>query len=463
MRRFIRLPKHSLRCRVMLLTTIIIISMALLDLVAAHWSLRRSLLTYSKHNQADQAQDWAQVFGVLYDEFGSWNEVKQNLTNESSLRIDGQKLGQLTAVIVLNNGVVIRTKPQAVRQSDWESSPILFRGRKVGILYMQGYISPQVESLKRRITHSFDSAQFLVVFVTSVIAFIFIVVFVRSFLKPLEQLAQSATSMTSGEFNAPLPAGGDLEIQNVVSAFAVTRKRLQEAQETRKKVLADIHHELRTPLNVIANRLEAIHLGLYQWDAQTATILHEETERIRTIVDELEQLNDVQSGEQELHIAWVSVEEWLPKLVGLFAVEANRQGVELQLVLPSKPLQIWMDKNRMSQVMINLVSNALRYTPRGKHIHIKVEQDDSGTVIQVEDEGTGIESEHLPFIFERFYRVEPSRNRKTGGAGLGLAIVQEVVNAHGGNVTVRSFPGEGTCFRIFLPNAPMFQTSSRLD
>lgn len=451
MRSLVLFPKYSLRRRVMVLVTGVILAMTSLDLVAAHWSLQRSLTAYTTHNEVDQAGDWAQLMGVLYDEFGSWTRVQQHLASESSLEIDGQTLQQLKAVILLRDGTEIRTQANLQVKSGWKSAPIVFHKQPVATLWMQAYVSPQVNRLKRRITFNFDGAQFLVGFLTAFLAFLFVVVWIRNFLKPLEQLAQSASAMTAGDFNTPLPGGGDVEIQNVVNAFSVTRQRLQEAQETRKKVLADIHHELRTPLNVIANRLEAIHLGLFQWDKETATILHAETERIRTIVDELEQLNEFQTGIQKLSLSWIEAHDWLPQLMALYRVEANLRNVELRLSLPPSPVRIWMDKNRMSQVIINLLSNALRYTPAGKRIEVAVEAEQTGAVLTVKDEGTGIEPAYLPFIFERFYRVEPSRSRDLGGAGLGLAIVQEVVNAHHGEVTVRSLPGEGTCFRIFLP------------
>ncbi|QSO52124.1 HAMP domain-containing histidine kinase [Alicyclobacillus curvatus] len=426
--------------------------MAGLDLVAAHMSLQRSLFTYAKHNQADQAADWAQLIGVLYDEFGSWSRVQKHLADESALQIDGHRLGQISAVILTNTQVVIRTKTDAIPTPHWKTAPILFHGRQIGVLRMQGYVPSQVERLKQRITRNFDEAQFVVLAVISFLAFVFITISIRSFLKPLQQLAVSAAAMTAGDFDARLPKTADEEIQQVVQAFSVTRHRLQEAGEIRKKVLADIHHELRTPLNVISNRLEAIHLGLFYWDGQTALLLQEELERIQTIVDELEQLNDVEAGVHKLDCSWVIVQEWLPKLMNLFAAEANQRSVCLKLSLPADPLSIWVDKNRMSQVVVNLISNALRYTPPGKNIDVNVKFTIQQVVLAVQDEGVGIGPEHLPFVFERLYRVESSRNRETGGAGLGLAIVKEVVNAHGGDVTVRSRLGEGTCFQIRLPS-----------
>ncbi|WDL96075.1 HAMP domain-containing sensor histidine kinase [Alicyclobacillus sp. ALC3] len=446
------MPRYSLRRRVMLLVTSVILAMAVLDLVAAHWSLRRSLFSYSQHSQVDEAVDWAQLFGVLYDEFGTWKAVQQHLPHEASLQIDGQQLGRLSAVIMLKSGGVIKTQPQAEIQTNWRTAPILYHGLDVGTLYLQGYPAPQIPGLQRRITLGFDKAQFLVVFIIALLAFTFVVVEIRHFLKPLERLALSATLMTAGEFNAPLPSDGDKEIQTVVQAFSVTRSQLHEAQETRQKVVADIHHELRTPLNVIANRLEAIQLGLFHWDEQTATILQEETERLKSIVDELARLNDVESNVSQPNFAWVDIHEWLPKLVGLFGAEAANRGVLLNVEVPDQPVQVWMDRNRMSQVVVNLISNALRYTSNGQRIKVTGVKRLSAVAITVEDDGIGIAPEHLPFIFERFYRVEPSRSRATGGAGLGLAIVKEVVNAHNGDVTVRSVPGKGTRFEIILPN-----------
>ena len=457
MKRFLPWAKHSLRRRVMVLVAFVMFTMVGLDLVAAHLSLQRSLYTYAEHNQADQAADWAQLMAVLYDEFGSWTAVQQHLPDEAALQIDGHKLGQIKAVIITRNNDVIKTQTKATPTPTWKSSPILFHGHQIGVLHMQGYIPSQVGRLKLQITRDFDEAQFAVLAVISLLAFLFISSSIRSFLEPLEQLAESATAMTAGDFDAPLPENGDEEMQKVVNAFSVTQQRLHEARETRKKVLADIHHELRTPLNVIANRLEAIHLGLFHWDEQTAAVLQEETERIQTIVDELEQLNDVDAGVRKLDCIWVVVQEWLPKIVSLFAAEADHRSVNLKLSMPVSPLCIWMDKNKMSQVVVNLVSNALRYTPPGKNIFVGVKSTIGQVLLSVRDEGVGIEPEHLPFVFERLYRVESSRNRETGGAGLGLAIVKEVVNAHGGEVTVRSWPGKGTCFQILLPEHDLNQ------
>lgn len=231
----------------------------------------------------------------------------------------------------------------------------------------------------------------------------------------------------------------------------ITKERRLE--EMRKEFVANVSHELRTPISLIQGYTEAIIDGVADESRQRESFLRvilDETQRLKRLVDDLLELSRLQTGAIEINKEWVNLESLCSRLQEKFAAVLKDTGLGFKCEIGEGAQEVWADRFRMEQVLINLINNAIRYAQKGLLI-IKSSKDEKGYVIEVRDTGIGIPQDDLPNIFERFYRTDKSRSRESGGTGLGLSIVKNIVEAHGGKITAESKEGEGTRFKIFLP------------
>ncbi|MDI6893277.1 MAG: ATP-binding protein [Bacillota bacterium] len=236
---------------------------------------------------------------------------------------------------------------------------------------------------------------------------------------------------------------------------------LMRLEQLRRELLADVSHELRTPLTSIQGFVEALRDRVVDdedtRDRYLATI-HEETVRLNRLIRDLLDLSLMQSGGTRWPVGPVDVRPLVERVVASFAPRITEGGIVSRVSIPGDPLLVLGNEDRLEQALTNLVANAVQFTPRGGQVEVFAERQGTRVIIGVRDTGPGIPPEDLPRIWERFYRVDKSRTRSSGGAGLGLAIVKQIVEAHGGTVSVQSRPGEGSLFTLALP-APTFQAS----
>jgi two-component system sensor histidine kinase BaeS len=230
---------------------------------------------------------------------------------------------------------------------------------------------------------------------------------------------------------------------------------LARSEEARKHMVADIAHELRTPLTILKGQFEFIQQTGLAVQPETLLPLQDEVIRLSKLVSDLQQLSQAEAGVLQLEKLRIDLLELLRRLLELLSVEAEDKNVRLRLDSSAPAVEICADPQRMTQIFYNLIGNAIRYTPAGGQVAIRLEEQkaapQSELVIIVADTGVGIAAEHVPFVFERFYRAADDRSRQSGGAGLGLAIAKQFAEAHGGRIEVASEPGRGTEFRVTLP------------
>ncbi len=290
-------------------------------------------------------------------------------------------------------------------------------------------------------------------------------------LHPVQELTRAAQRLGQGDLRQRVRVDGSDELAVLGRAFNHMADSLQQAQESRRAMTADIAHELRNPLAVQYANLEALQDGIYPLTPENLEPILEQNRLLNRLVEDLRTLALAESGQLELERTPTDLEALVDRVVDRFRPQAASQEVDLQVAGSSQPsLPVFVDPMRVEQILSNLLSNALRFTPRGGQVHLSIEHRlPSGSApdiaqVHVHDSGPGIPEEALPHIFERFYRVDRSRSRAEGGTGLGLAIARQLAEANGGTLTAANHPQGGAVFTIRLPldrGPALMKTSSR--
>jgi len=271
------------------------------------------------------------------------------------------------------------------------------------------------------------------------------------FVTPIARIMTSADSVAEGDLTVRVPEEGPGEFGRLASSFNRMVAELQQSDQLRRNLTADVAHELRTPLHIIQGNLEGILDGVYQPGPEQINLLVDQTRQLTRLVDDLRTLSLAETGQLSLKIEPVNVQELLNDVATSFSGQAEVAGINLKAeVAPSNaPLIISGDAGRLDQVISNLIANALVHTPAGGTITLCAALHQPGVRIQVIDNGSGIAAEDLSFIFDRFWHGDRSHQ---GSTGLGLAIARQLVQAHGGSITVQSQLNQGTTFTIDLPD-----------
>lgn len=273
----------------------------------------------------------------------------------------------------------------------------------------------------------------------------------RRISNPLSNIMDASEAVSQGDLSVRVPEGRPGEFGRLAAAFNHMVSELEQTDQTRRGLAADVAHELNTPLHIIQGYLEGILDKVYEPDQETINTMLEETHLMARLVEDLRTLSLAEAGVLPLEMRQVNLAELLEDIRTTFSGQTEAAGVELHTEV-NADLTLAADPDRLNQVLINLTANALRYTPQGGQITITASQSSDGIQIEVTDTGQGIDPQHLPHIFERFYRADKSRTHADGsGHGLGLPIARQLIRAHGGDITVQSQPGQGTTFTIMLP------------
>lgn len=278
----------------------------------------------------------------------------------------------------------------------------------------------------------------------------------RKISTPLENLASAATTVSNGDLTQTVSTSTDIsELYRVSQTFNTMVENLRQSDETKKAFIADVTHELRTPLTVIKGTIETLEDGALddlEGRSSLLTSMMRETDRLIRMVNDLLVLTRADAGSLPLNVQDLDLTELARMRCETMGRMASRQHVELKVV--GDACYVSADPDRISQVLNNLLDNAIRHAPVNSAITVSVRSVEDGVECSVSDRGVGIPARHLPFLFDRFYRVEASRDRVSGGMGLGLAIARALVSAHGGHISAQSAEGEGTTITFWLKCAP---------
>jgi len=275
----------------------------------------------------------------------------------------------------------------------------------------------------------------------------------RRLARPVRQVAEASHRLAAGDYSARVPErrSGD-EVAQLSRDFNQLAHTLQRNEAMRREFMADVSHELRTPLGILNGELEALEDGVRQLDGAALASLRGEVGTLHKLVDDLYELSLADVGALAYRKAELDLAPLLHSTAGAFGERLQGSGLQLQLELPEQPLPAFGDERRLRQLFNNLLENSCRYTDAGGRLRIQAARGPEGTVIDVQDSGPGVTPEQLPRLFERFFRGEASRNRRSGGAGLGLSICQRIVEAHEGRIEAKASPLGGLWVQVVLPN-----------
>jgi two-component system OmpR family sensor kinase/two-component system sensor histidine kinase BaeS len=291
----------------------------------------------------------------------------------------------------------------------------------------------------------------MVFFIAVIGSFLF-----RSVGTPLANIMSAADAVAEGDLSARVEESGSRDFRRMARSFNRMTEELKRADQQRRNLTADVAHELRTPLHILQGNLEGLQDGVYQPTPEHIEAMLDETQMLAHLVDDLQTLSLVEAGQLPLYFEDVVLTDLLADVGTSFSGPMQAAGIILEVEAKGNPtdLTINADVERLNQVLSNLMGNALRHTPHGGNVSLLAATNSEGVQIIVQDTGEGIPIEDLPFVFDRFWRGDKSRQRKSGtGSGLGLAIAKQFIQAHGGAISVESKLGQGTTFTIDLPRA----------
>ena len=458
------------------------VSMVLLALLAtliaawlAGFTIRRSFDEYVDRNLYYRLDGVRTVLADYYLDKGSWTDVQ---TVFDSLQLNGRGygyyggqagrmgghmsngtamvmgLGSGDVILLDANGIVVASsdieslgKPVS-EASIGQSLSIEINDAAVGSLIV---LNLQKGVLENEFINSLNKAILWAAVFAAIVALLLGTLISKHLTRPLAMLTDAASRLAGRDLGYRVPVISGDEIGALAISFNNMAETLERNERLRKNLIADTAHELRTPLSILRGNLESLQEGVIKASPEIIISLHDEVMRITRLVNELQDISLADAGELRLNLRSVSVDELVEKATLLFSGEAKQKNVNFLVDIQAGMPQVHVDSDRIVQIVLNILNNALFYTQPGGNVTLSAVLQGDSAVFSIRDTGMGIAPEDLANVFERFYRSEQSRHRAGGGAGLGLAIAKGLVEAHGGKIWVESKVNEGSMFSFSVP------------
>ncbi len=345
---------------------------------------------------------------------------------------------------------VLYHPPSAPAQEDAAASaPVKAGGREIGTVTVSRDDGRLFTAEEIQLREELLSMHLVAGLLSAAVAVIIGLYLAVTLSRPLRSIRAGAEAMSAGELETRIAERGDDEMRAVAEALNRLAETLQQEEALRKESVQDLAHELRTPVMGVLARVEAAQDGVLEDEAANLSAMHDEALRLTRLLDDLSALAEAERPGLLLETERVDLAAVAAGQAAAFAEAFADKGIGLTTSV--QPAVVDGDPRRLEQIVVNLLSNALRYTDAGGTVTLTAGADAGRAVLEVSDTGIGIAPEDVPRVFTRFWRGEKSRSRATGGAGIGLSIVKELVQAHSGEVTVESAPGVGSAFRVSLP------------
>lgn len=453
--------------------TIVLSTLTILTLTAAavHWSFQRGLMDYVNDLRGARIERLAERLGEHYAREGSWAFLRDDPgalwalmqrnprrpPNLERLRRRHERLantlapyddpiGAVRGIAVLDadgRRIVGPPRPRGERY------PILAGDATVGTL-----VVPPLRALSEAVDIDFARRQtrwLLTIFAAGIaLAGLVAWVFARQLTRPVRALTDGTRALADGRYGETIAVTQRDELGRLAGDFNALSHTLARHREQRRALMADISHELRTPLSALRGQISALRDGVRAANAETLAALDAQVGRLNALVDELYELSLADSGALEYRMAPLDLRDVLRHVAELFAPRLEQTGIALELDLPEAPLPLQGDQRRLEQLFSNLLENTVRYTDAGGRARLAARAAPGIVTVTLDDTAPGVPDEALPHLFERLYRVEKSRSRALGGAGLGLALVTRIAQAHGGAASAAASPLGGLRVTVTL-------------
>lgn len=429
-------------------STIIGISMVYITLT--HFVVKRSIEASIQETRGEEVALLAQELSDYY--------VRNHHSWEGIDRIDllGKVDRDNPSILVKdnhNNGIVQQgAAPLKLVSRLGVQKDIVVQGKSAGQFY---YYDPEVANFNKILIGIPISVVFVLMgsgILLLITALVIAYQLSKWLASPLRALLPSIERLGGGELGVQAPVTANDEYGKIANAFNQMSTELKKSEELRRNLTADVAHELRTPLTIIGGKLDELQQQGGPVPPELLLPLQDELIRLNRLVEDLRTLSSAEAGKLTLNKSDTDLADIAESLCRALEPLAEEKGVSIRLEVLTERTTATVDSNRMKQVLINLLTNAIRYSPGGGTIFLQIRnEDDQRLTIAVQDSGPGIAPEHLPHIFERFYRTDEARTRESGGTGLGLAIAKQFVLSHQGTIEVESKLNEGTRFLIRLP------------
>jgi len=424
--------RWNLRARLVVAFVGVALLAVVLATVYSSLSMNAHVAAAAQARLQRSAAHFGDVAAAVYGQNHGWTAVGAAELHHLALLDD-------LAVLLVDDGgrTLLKLPPSAPVESEASApAPVSSDGRAIGRVTVSQANGRLLTDEEARLHDRLDRMHIAAGVTSAAIAFAIGLYLALSLSRPLRRIRAGAEAMGAGDLDVRIRQTGDDEISAVANALNGLAATLQREEELRKESVADLAHELRTPVMGLLARVEAAQDGVFDDEAANLAAMHDEALRLTRLLDDLS-LEPVDLAT----VAAGPAEALRPRYAD--------KGVEFTTDL--RPTVVSGDRKRLEQVVDNLLTNALRYTDAGGRVSLTVRQSVGEAVIEVVDTGIGIAPEDLPHVFTRFWRGEKSRSRATGGAGIGLSIVEALVHAHRGRVTAESAVGHGSVFRVLIP------------
>jgi two-component system sensor histidine kinase BaeS len=439
--------RWSLRTRLIVAFVGVALLAADLATVYSNLNLNSHIRTAAEARLHRSAVHFGEVAGVVYADNGSWTPAARETLRHLAM-IDDLAVRLEDAS---GNLVFLIPPGRAVAEGASASAPIVSGGRRLGTATVSQANGQLLTGEEEALGQRLNRMHLLAGLISALIALAIALYLAFTLSRPLREIKAGAEAMGSGNLDVRVREAGDEEVRSVAHALNELAATLQHEEEVRKENVADLAHELRTPLMGLLARIEAAQDGVLDDEAANLAAMHDEALRLNRLYDDLSTLAEAERPGMLLTLHPIDLAAVAAAQVQAIAARFQDKGIELREEL--RAATVAGDHDRLNQVVANLLANALRYTDAGGTVSVVVRPDGRDAVLEVSDTGIGIPADDVPKVFTRFWRGEHSRSRATGGAGIGLSIVQELVRAHGGRVEVESAAGEGSTFRVRIPSA----------
>jgi len=407
----------------------------------------------------NQAEDeFVATVTEYYESHGSWDGVQQLFVPQPPSEEPSSpapRPPKLPFILVNEqNVVVLSDKPDGQGRPIPEEQlaqgrSLVVDGQVVGTVLPTGDALERDSLAERYLRRTLQASGYAAVGAAAA-ALLLAILLANTLTRPLRELTAATQAVAQGDLEHQVPVRSKDELGELAASFNQMSADLAQATALRRQMTADIAHDLRSPLTAISGFVEAMRDGVLKPTPARFEAMYVETQRLRRLVDDLRTLSLTDAGELRMDRQAVPARMLLERLAAAYHQRADEQEIVITIQVDPDTPDLHVDQDRMAQVLSNLIDNALRYTPPGGEIRLGARAQGAATLLTVLDTGAGIPPEHLPHVFDRFYRGDSARSRDGGESGLGLAIAKALVEAHGGTISAASTLGAGTTFTIAL-------------